>query len=394
MVGEIKSKRIGIAWQLSDGHGWGVFGLNLVRRLLADGPCPPMLLAPPHLMECDDALRQLLAPLIEEQAAIIGQIEQVGRQAMLGEVLMLFSFGNRFLGGQFNDVVRGHANVGFIFFEGTGLDEAAHGRAAFLDRILAGSSWNRDFLTANGFDDVVFVSQGVDTELFRSRSGPPAAGGRFRVFSGGKLEFRKGQDIALAAFKRFHARHPDSVLTTAWHNPWPESARDLARSPHLEAAPDVTGETIPVAAWAAANGLPEDAFVDLGWVPNARMPDILRSMDAGLFPNRCEGGTNLVAMEAMACGLPCIVSANTGHNDIIAEGNCYALRDQGAVEHADDPVGLWGESSVEEAVECLERAYTDREDAEKRGAAAAALMAERSWKNQVAELIAAIEDLL
>ena len=42
-----------------------------------------------------------------------------------------------------------------------------------------------------------------------------------------------------------------------------------------------------------------DAFVDLGWVPNWQMAAILRDMDVGLFPNRCEGGTNLVAMEAM-----------------------------------------------------------------------------------------------
>ena len=33
--------------------------------------------------------------------------------------------------------------------------------------------------------------------------------------------------------------------------------------------------------------------------------------DAGLFPNRCEGGTNLVAMEAMASGLPVILSGTS-----------------------------------------------------------------------------------
>jgi hypothetical protein len=40
------------------------------------------------------------------------------------------------------------------------------------------------------------------------------------IFSGGKLEFRKGQDIMVAAFKRFHARHPDSMLMVAWQNFW------------------------------------------------------------------------------------------------------------------------------------------------------------------------------
>ncbi len=42
--------------------------------------------------------------------------------------------------------------------------------------------------------------------------------GKFWVFSGGKLDFRKGQDIVLAAFKRFAENHKDAVLVTAWQN--------------------------------------------------------------------------------------------------------------------------------------------------------------------------------
>ena len=47
------------------------------------------------------------------------------------------------------------------------------------------------------------------------------------------------------------------------------------------------------------------------------MPDVLRRADVALFPNRCEGGTNLVAMEAAAVGVPVVLSANTGHLDVI-----------------------------------------------------------------------------
>ena len=44
------------------------------------------------------------------------------------------------------------------------------------------------------------------------------------IFSGGKLELRKGQDLVVAAFKIFHARHPDALLISSWQNGWPESA--------------------------------------------------------------------------------------------------------------------------------------------------------------------------
>ena len=42
-------------------------------------------------------------------------------------------------------------------------------------------------------------------------------------------------------------------------------------------------------------------------------------------------GTNLVAMECMASGVPTIVSANTGHLDLASLGGCYTLTQQGRV---------------------------------------------------------------
>ena len=44
--------------------------------------------------------------------------------------------------------------------------------------------------------------------------------GRFVVFSGGKLEHRKGQDVAVAAFRDFQKTHPQlrPLLVTAWYH--------------------------------------------------------------------------------------------------------------------------------------------------------------------------------
>ena len=70
--------------------------------------------------------------------------------------------------------------------------------------------------------------------------------------------------------------------------------------------------------WAVANGLDAGQIIDIGTLPNHAMGRVLQEMDVALFPNRCEGGTNLVAMECMACSLPTIVSANTGHLDLVA----------------------------------------------------------------------------
>ena len=50
------------------------------------------------------------------------------------------------------------------------------------------------------------------------------------------------------------------------------------------------------------------------------MASLLKQSDLAVFPNRCEGGTNLVAMEAIACGIPTVLSANSGHLDLMRIG--------------------------------------------------------------------------
>ena len=111
--------------------------------------------------------------------------------------------------------------------------------------------------------------------------------------------------------------------------------------------------------------------------------------------SRCEGGTNLVAMECMASGLPVILSRNTGHLDLIGDGNCYTLDLQlpmGEITGRPELAG-WGESVIDEIVEKLEAAYTDRTEAAKRGAAAAEFMKGWGWPAQIDRLLAAIRDI-
>ncbi|HEV2618928.1 MAG TPA: glycosyltransferase [Acidobacteriaceae bacterium] len=130
----------------------------------------------------------------------------------------------------------------------------------------------------------------------------------------------------------------------------------------------------------------------LGAIPNALVPQMLREAHVALFPNRAEGGTNLVAMEAMACGIPVVLSANTGHLDLIRSDNCYVLTRQSPVSAANVELGTdgWGESDPEEIVTTLEAIYTDWETAQARAAVAAKQMASHSWRNQIGALFRAL----
>ncbi len=381
-------------WSASSFFGWGVYGLNLA--LNARGlPMATACGIEPIELRLDGAKAWVLRDFLRNSRALAGAIaKQQGRVAAPGS-LVLHSLGNELklqALGVNNTSLHGARTVGVLFLEDGRLDRAAIERGAGYDMIVAGSHWNAALLRAHGLDRVETVLQGIDPTLFHPA---PRAGlfeGRFAIFSGGKLEYRKGQDIVLKAFRQFQRRHPEALLLTAWHSHWSRMGA---------ASIDATGELAPVIfnqegridapAWAAANGIPSEAVIDLGMVPNAMMGSLLREADVGLFPNRCEGGTNLVAMELMACGVPAVLSANTGHLDLIGPDNCYALERQ-PLRGASAIPGreAWGESDPEEIDQVLEAIYTDRAVARTRAATGAAGMAELTWKRQIATLLATL----
>lgn len=385
---------LAITWSISNRYGWGVYGLNLVLELLRRGQPTPICLDNIVTETMPDDVKERLQPVVNFREQNISQMYRQGKVAALKDSIALHAMGNRLEWGLVSDAFVGDVNVGVIFFEYTDFPAAACDRAARLEMIVAGSSWNSEVLAAQNLTQVRTVLQGVDTHIFRPRPRTDRFGDRFVVFSGGKLDFRKGQDIVLAAFRHFQHRHDDVVLATAWHNVWPLTALGFMDSPYDTGLPDVTVDNrLDIEKWAAANGIMPDRFIDIGLIPNEEMPNHLRDVDVAVFPNRCEGGTNLVAMEAMACGIPCILSQNTGHLDLIGSERCYALGRQQPVEIPGSGTDGWGESDVEELLEAMEDAYQNRTAAKRKGEAGADFMRELSWPNQIGKLLETLEEV-
>jgi glycosyltransferase involved in cell wall biosynthesis len=385
-----------INWSLSSYFGWGVYGLNLAlqldrgRRIEAVSSYPIV----ERQLVLDPLRRAALSPFAARSAAFQAGLAGAGERTQLDAPVL------HFLDDDFQarptaagTLLQGRPNIGVTFFQNAIPDPAAVGRARAFPVMVAGSSWNAELLRAYGLADVRLIIQGVDPTLFHPA---PRAGGfrdRFLVFSGGKIERRKAQDIVIGAFAAFARRHPEALLVTAWHSPWPE----------FTATVDEDGKAAPVAlrpdgrvdvgAWAERNGIRRDQVLDLGMVPNPLLPQVLREVDLAVFPNRAEGGTNLVAMECMACGVPTVLSANTGHLDLIEEANGYALRDQrpiGGAVAGYGGVSGWCESDPAELLEAMERAYADRADAAERGRRGAETLARFSWAataDRMADLI-------
>jgi len=382
-------------WGVSSYFGWGVYGLNLAlfgsaagRRVVTCCPFTAQDLA------IDPLRRARLGEFVAGSAALARDLSRhSGALVRVPGAVALHSLGNRLeyaARGAGGTVVVGDRTLGVVFCEDTTFDAAALARGRRYEALVAGSTWTAECLRAAGLGSVAVVIQGIDPTLFHPAPRLGLLDGRFAVFSGGKLEFRKGQDITLRAFRLFQARHPEAVLLAAWHSPWHgRFAQDLPALTGVAPVPVRPDGSIDARAWAAANGIPPQSVIDLGAVPNPLLAPVLREADAALLPSRCESGTNLVAMEAMACGLPTILAANTGHLDLIRPGLCHPLTRQRPVR----PIsGLgtdgWGDSDPEEAAALLEAIYTDRAGAARIAAAGAAAMANLTWAGQIDRLLA------
>jgi glycosyltransferase involved in cell wall biosynthesis len=186
-----------------------------------------------------------------------------------------------------------------------------------LDARIAPSQWVADALAAVGIPNVPVVVQGYDERVWMPRDAlrvmlPTPHTGPF-IFSGGKLEFRKGQDIVVAAFRQVLQTFPDAVLVTAWDNPWPQTMDGIWLAGHVKGVPAIRGGKADVTSWLVANGIPARNVLDVGKVNPLELAAIVRSCDVGVFPNRCEGATNMVLVEALASGVPCVATVGHGH---------------------------------------------------------------------------------
>lgn len=170
------------------------------------------------------------------------------------------------------------------------------------DRVLVPSAFARDTFTEFGIPSgkVLPVPLGVDTDLFHPSEKPPKRS-TFRVLFVGQITQRKGISYLLEAFRR--AAIPRSELMLVGR---------ICRSDR---------------AWRHLPGVRHE-----GPLPRRELPAIYRSADVFVMPSLIEGFC-LTALEAMACGLPTILSKNTLGGEITDGPSAFLvpIRDADAI---------------------------------------------------------------
>lgn len=172
-----------------------------------------------------------------------------------------------------------------------------------VDHVLIPSNYVRETFEAVGAstDGLLLLHQGVDTNRFAPAPHPPE---HFHVLFVGALSFQKGTHYLLQAWQR--ARLPDAKLTLVG-SPRPEMIswleQDIKNCIHRGAVP----------------------HTEIGAIYQTGSVLVLASLNDG-FPN--------AVLEAMACGLPVIISENVGAKDVVTDGKegfVVPIRDPGAI---------------------------------------------------------------
>jgi len=233
-----------------------------------------------------------------------------------------------------------------------------------------------------GITNTEILLQGIDPEIFYPIE-TEKQDNTFVIFSGGKFELRKGQDIVLKAVKILQEKYENIILINTWYNMWPDSMADMKYSKHIDLKLEGNNWTETMKSLFEVNKMDQSRIFTFELVNNKNLRELYSKTDLALFPNRCEGGTNLVLMEYMACGKPVIASNATGHKDIITKENSIQLNDFSDCKIIKEGKlwADWVEPSLDEVIAQIEFAYHNRDKIRAIGKKAGEDLKNYTWSN-------------
>ena len=290
------------------------------------------------------------------------------------------------------EYARGEENYGYTFFENE-LTYLSVENAKKYNLVLAGSTWCRDRMLEKGITNCDVLIQGIDPDFFYPIA-EAKADQNFVIFSGGKFELRKGQDLVLRAAKILQEKYADIMLINCWYNKWLASAQLMEYSRLIKFEyQDMTWRDLMHRTY-AVNGLEPGRIQTYDLVSNESQRAIYQNTDIGVFPNRCEGGTNLVLMEYMACAKPVIASNTSGHQDMVTTQNALLLNDLNDINITGpdgELIARWQEPSLDELVAQIEYAYHHRAEIRKLGRRAGEDLKAYTWSQSAQRLLEIID---
>ena len=255
-----------------------------------------------------------------------------------------------------------------------------------VDQVWVPSSYTRGCYLDSGVEPekVIVVPNGIDPDRFHpGLQGTELATnhGYVFLFVGGTLH-RKGIDLLLKAYRNAFAPKEDVCLVI----------KDVGAQTYYRGqnAAESIRSAIADPTCAEILYLDED-------LPDAAIPGLYAACDCLVHPYRGEG-FGLPVLEAMACGVPVIVTAGGACDDFCDEDNAYLVpAQQQRVLYHEATVGqAWYlEPDIDELMRQMRTVFENAEEARVKGENAAVDVAtEFTWDAAAARAETALQDLL
>ncbi|MDQ5872585.1 MAG: glycosyltransferase [Acidobacteriota bacterium] len=253
-------------------------------------------------------------------------------------------------------VHRGHANVGYWYWETEEFPRAWRDRFAYFDEIWVASEFCRAAIARVSDIPVIVVAPPVilDVTPLPVPPSPPAPPGSFRfltICDADSVPERKNPLGAVRAFARAFSGNPLVSLTVRIAN--------ATNAPGLLAELEAAGRGARVE-------------IDTSPLDRGGIERLLAGCDAYVSLHRSEG-FGLPIAEAMILGKPVVATAYSGPRDFLDESTGYPVRWTPAVQRAALPPypadTRWAEPDEAHAVDALSRVESDRVESARRAEA-------------------------
>lgn len=221
------------------------------------------------------------------------------------------------------------------------------------DQILVPCKHNVELFSRYA-DNVTEVTLGVDRKVWSPRERPD--GEVFRFAAGGSLWRRKGLDIVAEAFNRLKLHNAELHIKAAPH------ARDTPTKP-----------------------LGRNIYLHRNWMTLDETVNWFHQADCYIAPSRGEG-FGLMPLQAIAAGIPTILSLTTGQNEFAS----LATYQIPCGKSPSDTVGMWDEPNLNEVMDAMSDAYRNRERNNTVARKQAAATSNWTWNKAVKQLLQAV----
>jgi GT2 family glycosyltransferase len=264
---------------------------------------------------------------------------------------------------------RGRYKVGYTMLEVNGFPAEWVRQANAMDEVWVPSEFNREGFLASGLQRPIHVVPlGVDTDYFHPGvAAVPNPWNEFVFLSVFEWGERKDPWLLLRAFSETFAVD--------------EPVRLVCKIINRDPAIDVRQEIRQLGLRESGGRI---SYLFNYEFPHYQLGALYRSAHCLVAASRGEGW-DMPLLEAMACGLPAIATDWGAHKDFFHGGVGYPLRVAGlvpAVAKCPYYAGYqWAAPDEEHLRHLLREVYENRDEAQRRGAAAAVEVAERwSWR--------------